>query len=80
MNQRQDQLLVSTLARGESIVRAARMSGVSERTVHRRLNEPEFQAQIKSTRSMMVDSASSGIAGHERGFGVTAGVAGSTDF
>lgn len=62
MNQRHDQMLVSALARGESIVRAARLSGISERTVHRRLKEPEFQAQINSTRSLLVENASSGIA------------------
>src|ERR1700730_10871110 len=39
-------LLVTVLAKGATVAQAARQAGVSERTVYRRRQQPEFQARV----------------------------------
>jgi DNA-binding NarL/FixJ family response regulator len=41
-----DTLLVALLARGATVAQAARQAGVSERTVYRHRQQPEFQTRI----------------------------------
>jgi transposase len=41
-----DTILVTFLAKGATVPKAAHEAGVSERTVYRRLKRPEFQARI----------------------------------
>jgi hypothetical protein len=52
-----DFLLVRALASGASIVEAARMVGVSERTVHRKLNEPSFRQCLADVRWQIFDGS-----------------------
>lgn len=49
-----DDALVLALACGATVEAAARQCDVSERTVYKRLKEPEFQARVKQVRSDMV--------------------------
>jgi len=52
--------LVALLARGETVENAAQIAGVSERTVYRRKENPEFRAKVAECRANMFSSA----AGH----------------
>lgn len=56
-----DLTLQVALSRGMTIRDAARASGMSERTAYRRMNDPEFQAQLAALeselRNRMVDRA-----------------------
>lgn len=45
------------LAAGNPIAEVAILTGVSERTIYRRLREPEFQAALIEAREVMVDQA-----------------------
>ena len=45
-NKQLETLLVTVLAKGATVAQAARQAGVSERTVYRRRQQPEFQARI----------------------------------
>ena len=45
--------LQTALARGASVREAAREAGISERTAHRRLREPEFRAAIEQLREQL---------------------------
>ena len=49
--QRMDEILLTALACGASIEQAARKAGVSERTVYRRLRDPEFTQQLRAARA-----------------------------
>ena len=60
---RGDHILVPSLARGETIARAASQAGLSERTVYRRLHEPEFRAQVDGARAELFDQAAGRLAG-----------------
>jgi hypothetical protein len=51
---RRDRELLQALACGASVENAARKSGVSERTVYRRLAEPAFARQLSQLRADMV--------------------------
>jgi hypothetical protein len=55
---RSDEKLLLALACGASVESAARSAGVSPRTAHRRLNNPEFQRQLKKLKRDMLDRAS----------------------
>ena len=55
---RQDDDLIEQLARGETIRRAARLTGFSERSVHRRLADPAFRLRIQETRAAAIENAS----------------------
>ena len=41
-----DTLLITLLAKGATVAQAARQAGVSERTVYRRRQQPDFQARV----------------------------------
>lgn len=52
-----EELLLAALASGVSVAEAARRSGMSPRTVHRRLADPAFLRELQEARSRMVDAA-----------------------
>ncbi len=54
--------LIELLARGVSQVDAARQTGISDRTVRRRLADPEFRRQVEKFRGTMVESAAGKLA------------------
>lgn len=60
---RGDHILIPALARGETIARAAAQAGLSERTVYRRLHEPEFRAQMDEARGDLINQATGQLAG-----------------
>jgi hypothetical protein len=47
--------MIIALARGETVKRAAALGGISERTLQRRMAEPQFRAQVLEARQVMVD-------------------------
>lgn len=49
-----DDALVLALACGATVEAAARQAVLSERTVYKRLAEPDFQARVKAVRADMV--------------------------
>ena len=51
--------LVSALASGATVAQAALRAGVSERTVYRRLEKPEFQARIDALQDEMIQQVAS---------------------
>lgn len=59
---RQDDVLVDLLAAGRSHADSARQSGVSERTVHRRLADPDFRQRVDARRQAMLESGSGRLA------------------
>src|SRR5438034_2765520 len=54
-----DDMLLMALACGATIEAAAQKVGVSQATVYRRLQDPEFQKRLQQLRSDMVKRASS---------------------
>ena len=50
--------LVAALAEGATQVEAARRAGVTDRTVRRRLDEPEFLERVRTERAAMLGRAS----------------------
>jgi len=56
---RSDEKLLLALACGASVESAARSAGVSPRTAHRRLKDPEFQRQLRKLKREMMERASS---------------------
>ena len=61
--QKRRDVLIEALARGESAARAARLSGWSERTIRRRLKDPEFLQQVQEARQAMLAGATARLAG-----------------
>jgi hypothetical protein len=59
---RSDEKLLLALACGASVESAARSVGVSPRTAHRRLKDPEFQRQLRKLKRDMMERASSILA------------------
>jgi hypothetical protein len=53
-----DETLLTALACGATVVSAAHSSGMSPRTVHRRLKEPAFQERLQQARAEMVQRTS----------------------
>ena len=51
------------IAAGSSIIDAARVSGISERTVRRRLQKPEYRVEISRLRGQLLDAAVGRLAG-----------------
>jgi hypothetical protein len=45
-----DTLLVAAVAKGATVAQAGLQAGVNERTVYRRLRQPEFQARIQAVQ------------------------------
>lgn len=60
--QTRDERLVFALAKGESHTRAADYSGLSIRTVQRRLANPQFVSRVRRARDDMLDEAIGGLA------------------
>ncbi|HEY4260200.1 MAG TPA: hypothetical protein VGM98_08570 [Schlesneria sp.] len=54
-----DRILIACLASGKSTQVAAAEAGISERTVYRRLEEPEFRQNMVDLRGRMVDCLTS---------------------
>jgi AcrR family transcriptional regulator len=52
-----DAALLAALASGATVRDAAKSAGVAERTVYRRLDDPEFRRRVDSTRAEMVSQA-----------------------
>lgn len=63
MTKRGNKALIPALARGETIARAAGAAGLSERTVYRRMTEPEFRRQVQEIRSLLLDEATGKLLG-----------------
>ncbi len=59
---REDRLLVN-LASGASVVAAAKASGMSARSVHRRMQDEEFRARLRDVRAGLVDGALARLVG-----------------
>ena len=55
---RHDDDLIEQLARGESIRRAARLTGFGERSVHRRLADPAFRLRVQQYRAAAIENSS----------------------
>ena len=53
---RADTALVAAIASGATVADAARLAGVSERTVRRRLSDPAFRAELSRAHSAMLES------------------------
>jgi transposase-like protein len=53
-NKKVETILVTALAKGATVAQAARQAGVSERTVYRRRQHPEFQARIDAIQNDML--------------------------
>jgi hypothetical protein len=56
-----DSTLLLALACGATVEAAARQAGLSERTVYRRLAQPEFRQRIQALRADMVQRASGAL-------------------
>jgi hypothetical protein len=56
-NRRADAKLLLALACGATVEQAARQTGLSVRTVYRRLADPDFRRQVQSTRTDMISRA-----------------------
>jgi AraC-like DNA-binding protein len=54
-------LLVTALAKGATVTQAAQQAGVSERTVYRRLQEPDVQARIEAIQNETLQRAAAVI-------------------
>jgi hypothetical protein len=54
---RSDELLLSRLAAGETVERAARAAGLSPRTAYRRLADPQFAQRLARTRDELISNA-----------------------
>jgi hypothetical protein len=52
-----DSALIGALAAGGTAEYAARQAGVSERTVYRRLGEPDFRRRVDEARAEMIGRA-----------------------
>jgi DNA-binding transcriptional ArsR family regulator len=59
---RADARLLSALASGISVAEAARATGLSQRTVYRRLADPAFRKQLSGLRDELVTDALAGLA------------------
>jgi hypothetical protein len=58
-----DGVLVAALAIGKTHAEAARISGVSERTIGRRLQDPDFEARVRGARAEVTATAAARING-----------------
>lgn len=54
-----NELLLISLACGSTIEAAAAKAGLTKRTVHRRLEDPDFRQQLQEFRANMIERASS---------------------
>ena len=58
-----NEALIEQLARGKSVRSAARLTGCSERTAYRRLNDSGFVQRVNNRRAKLLEEASARIAG-----------------
>ncbi len=66
-----DDLLVEALGKGRTQVQAAAFAGVSERTVRRRLEDPDFAARVRDARAEFTRAAAAQLGGlYEKAIGV----------
>jgi hypothetical protein len=56
-NRKGELALLTALASGASVKEAARLTGIGERTAHRRLEDPIFQERISDMRSEFLSAA-----------------------
>jgi hypothetical protein len=56
-----EQTVIALLARGETVSTAANISGVSERTIYRRKETPEFKAKLAEFRAWMFSSVAGNL-------------------
>jgi HEAT repeat protein len=56
-SQKGDPTLIAALAAGASIREAAEAAGVGERTVYRRLQDPDFKRRVTQARSAFISGA-----------------------
>ena len=56
-----DSVILSSLAAGLTAAEVARAAGVSERTVRRRLSDPEFAAKIEAARNEALHRAAAKV-------------------
>jgi hypothetical protein len=56
-DRRYDEALITALAEGKSVAEAAKVAGVSVRTVFRRRDDPEFQMKKREASTQMMDHA-----------------------
>jgi len=54
---KRDDGLILALARGRTVRQAAQEAGFSERTAHRRLDDPEFRRRVSVVRSELMERA-----------------------
>ena len=54
---KRDDALVFAVARGLTILQAAGEAGFSERTAHRRLDDPEFRRRVSAVRGELMEQA-----------------------
>ena len=59
---KRDSALIAALAGGATIRDAAAVAGVSESTVHRRLDDPDFRRRVADARAEMLSRAVSQLA------------------
>jgi hypothetical protein len=57
-----DSLVALLLAQGKAVTEVAQRTKVAERTIYRRLQEPEFRAEISRLRGAMVEQAVGALA------------------
>jgi molybdenum-dependent DNA-binding transcriptional regulator ModE len=62
-DRRNDAKLVTALAGGASIRGASRQTGISERTIYRRLESAEFCQQVVEARKKMIERATATLVG-----------------
>lgn len=57
-----DPLLIAALASGATIARAAKLAGISERTVYRRLEDDSFRQAVTRVRADLIREATGTLA------------------
>ena len=55
--------LITRLAAGETVAKSARLSGYAEKTVRRRLKDPEFRQKVERVRTEMLSTATARLTG-----------------
>ena len=61
-----DEILVDQLARGANQIEAGDAAGVSDRTVRRRLEDPQFVSRVRARRSAILDEVNAFIVSSAR--------------
>ena len=54
--------LITALASGTTVREAAKLAGVTERTVYRRLEDAEFRSHVQEARTVMFEQALGAVA------------------